>query len=104
MSCITTQPEHQQQATASTRSCSTTRKLTPLARTLPLPGETVQPAFLIESFQPRPDIPYSCLQNPGLEGQKARVACGAFQYDRGNVRLGGLRLTCGGKQVQDGPL
>lgn len=56
----------------------------PLARKLPLPGEDC-PAFLIESLQPHPGIPYSRLQNsaqnpdnyPGLEGLKARVAEGA---------------------------
>lgn len=89
----------------------------PLARKLPLPGEDC-PAFLIESLQPHPGRPYSRLQNsaqnpdnyPELEGLKARVAGGCtclnctLQYGRGNVRLGGLRLTRGGKQAQDSSL
>lgn len=56
-------------------------KLMPLARMLPLPGGRLS-SLSYRAFQPRPDIPYSCLQNPaqnpdnypGLEGLKARVA------------------------------
>lgn len=78
------------------------------------------PAFLLESLQPCPDIPYRCLQdsaqNPedhsGLEGRKACVVgwvpafsahthlC-TLRYDGGNVRIGGLSLMLGGKHTQN---